>query len=264
MFLTKKRYWPPTGGDAEIMSVPHGLGGGDAFAVELRSVTRHYGQGAGEVRALDGISLTLPPRLFTVVSGPSGSGKSTLLNLLGCLDTPSSGSVVIAGQDTGALSERALTSFRARHVGFVFQDFNLLPVLTAFENIEFPLRLTEPSRARRREMVMAVLDAVGLGDKARRRPSELSGGQQQRVAVARALVKQPALVLADEPTANLDEASSQQLIALMRTLQRQSGTTFVFSSHDPTLIAAADRHVHIRNGRLDPIHADAAIPETTS
>lgn len=264
MILTKKRSFPPAGPQAAMMSYAAGISVGGTFAAELYAVTRRYGQGVGEVRALDGISLNLAPRLFTVVSGPSGSGKSTLLNLLGCLDTPSSGSVVIAGQDTGLLSERALTAFRARHVGFVFQDFNLLPVLTAFENIEFPLRLMEPSRARRRDMVMTMLQAVGLGDKARRRPSELSGGQQQRVAVARALVKQPALVLADEPTANLDEASSQQLITLMRTLQQQSGTTFVFSSHDPTLIAAADRHVHIRNGTLDPDPALAALEETRS
>ena len=219
-------------------------------AAVLKAVSRTYGQGVGGVTALDGVSLSLAPSLFTVISGPSGSGKSTLLNMLGCLDRPTSGQVVIAGQDTSRMSDREQTAFRARHVGFVFQDFNLLPVLTAFENVEFPLRLQVPRRRIRRDMVMAMLDAVGLGDTAPRRPAELSGGQQQRVAVARALVKRPALVLADEPTANLDEQSAIQLIELMRVLQRTSGTTFVFSSHDPRLIASADQHVHIRNGRL--------------
>ncbi len=220
-------------------------------AAVLEAVSRVYGHGVGRVSALDGVSLSLAPTLFTVISGPSGSGKSTLLNMLGCLDCPTAGRVLIAGEDTSRLPDRERTAFRARHVGFVFQDFNLLPVLTAFENVEFPLRLQVPQRRVRHQMVMAMLDAVGLADHARRRPSELSGGQQQRVAVARALVKRPALVLADEPTANLDEASAIQLIELMRTLQRTGGTTFVFSSHDPRLIASADQHVHIRNGRIE-------------
>jgi putative ABC transport system ATP-binding protein len=219
-------------------------------AARLRGVVKEYGSGAAAVPALRGIDLDIEPGSFTVVRGRSGSGKSTLLNLLGCIDTASSGSVSILGEDTAALNDRERTLLRATRIGFVFQSFSLLPVLSALENVEYPLQLCEPHARRRRERARHALASVGLSEHERRRPGELSGGQRQRVAVARALVKQPALVLADEPTANLDSATGADLIALMRRMQRDSGTTFVLSSHDPQLIADADRCVDLADGLL--------------
>jgi putative ABC transport system ATP-binding protein len=184
------------------------------------------------------------------VRGRSGSGKSTLLNLLGCLDVASSGVVEVMGEDTAALNDRERTRLRASQIGFVFQSFNLVPVLTALENVEYPLQLCEPDAKRRRERAREALAAVGLSQEARRRPAEMSGGQRQRVAVARALVKQPALVLADEPTANLDRTTGAELIALMRGMHKHAGTTFIFSSHDPHLVDDADECVDIDDGLL--------------
>jgi putative ABC transport system ATP-binding protein len=219
-------------------------------AVRLRQVAKTYNAGAAEVAAVKGISLEIPFYRFTVVVGPSGSGKTTLLNLIGCIDTPSGGTVEICGQDVGKLRDNLLSDFRARNIGFVFQGFNLIPVLSAFENVEYPLLLVGMTVRERRERTMAMLDAVGLTEHAARRPNALSGGQKQRIAIARALVKEPQLVLADEPTANLDSATGATIIELMRRVQRQSNTTFVFSTHDPQLMSHADTSFAIRDGVL--------------
>nr|WP_245964716.1 ABC transporter ATP-binding protein [Trinickia dinghuensis] len=200
--------------------------------------------------ALQDVSVEIVSSRFTVLSGPSGSGKTTLLNLLGGIDRATSGSVVVAGQALDQLSSNALSDFRARHIGFVFQSFNLIPVLSAYENVEYPLTLLGVSKARRRADVMALLDAVGVAPHAHRKPGELSGGQQQRVAIARALATRPSLVLADEPTANLDSTTGAAILGLMRTMQRERATSFVFSSHDPQLLASADDVVHIRDGNI--------------
>ncbi len=217
--------------------------------VVVTDVTKTYRLGKTTVTALAGVSLAVAAGEFLAVAGPSGSGKTTLLNLIGCLDTPTTGDVVVDGEPVGALSPGRRADLRARKLGRVFQTFNLNPVLTAWENVEYPLLL----QRRHDDVAMrvrAALDAVGLADRARHRPPELSGGQQQRVAIARALVTEPALVLADEPTANLDSRTGGDIVALMRRLNRDHGTTFVFSTHDPRIVAAADRAIEIADGRL--------------
>jgi putative ABC transport system ATP-binding protein len=219
-------------------------------AVRLRQVTKTYEQGEAQVAAVKAISLEIPFHRFTMVVGPSGSGKTTLLNLIGCIDTPTSGTVEICGQDVARLSDNALADFRAQNIGFVFQSFNLVPVLSAYENVEYPLLLVGMSASERRERTMAMLDAVGLADHAKRWPNALSGGQKQRVAIARALVKQPQLVLADEPTANLDTATGAAVIELMHDIQRRYRTTFIFSTHDPQLISHSEEICAIRDGVL--------------
>jgi putative ABC transport system ATP-binding protein len=219
-------------------------------AVRLTNVTKSYRAGRTEVRALRGISLAIPAQRFTMVVGPSGSGKTTLLNLVGCIDVPTSGVVEIAGQPIARLGDNALSDFRARNIGFIFQGFSLIPVLSAYENVEYPLLLTGLSASKRRRATLAMLDAVGLAGQARQRPNELSGGQKQRVAIARALVKHPAIVLADEPTANLDSQTGAAIIALMRKMQTESHTTFIFSTHDAQLISHADEIFAIRDGEL--------------
>ena len=220
------------------------------LAASLHQVTRTYGDGAAAVAAVSNASLDILSNRFTVLSGPSGSGKTTLLNLLGGIDRATSGTVTVAGERIDTMSGNRLADFRAAHVGFVFQSFNLLPVLSAYENVEYPLTLLGVPRARRRERVDALLAAVGMDGKGERRPGQLSGGQQQRVAIARALVTKPALVLADEPTANLDSTTGAAIIALMRKMQREHASSFVFSSHDPQVIASADDVVVIRDGRI--------------
>jgi putative ABC transport system ATP-binding protein len=225
--------------------------------VLLRQVSRTYHLDSVGVPALSDIDLTIRADCFTVISGPSGSGKTTLLNLIGGIDRPDAGEVIVAGQPLRSLGDDALADFRARHLGFVFQNFNLLPVLTAAENIEYPLRLTGASPARRRERVRELLAAVGLGELGDRRSGQLSGGQRQRVAVARALACAPALVLADEPTANLDSATGAAIIALMRRLQREQQVSFVFSSHDPQVLAEADDRVFLRDGRITAVERAA-------
>ncbi len=217
---------------------------------QLQHLSKTYALGQLRVQALTDVSLLLQPACFTVLSGPSGSGKTTLLNLIAGIDRPDQGDVCIAGQSLQQLSDNALTDFRARHIGYIFQNFNLLPVLSAFENVEYPLRLNRTPAAQRRKKVLELLDAVGLADKSQHRPNQLSGGQRQRVAIARALVHQPLLVLADEPTANLDSQTGAQIIQLMRELQRQHKTAFVFSSHDPQVIASADHLVLLKDGHL--------------
>jgi putative ABC transport system ATP-binding protein len=229
-----------------------------AIAVRLTEVTKTYRTGTVEVAALRGISGDIPLGSFSMVVGPSGSGKTTLLNLVGCIDAPSTGTVEVCGQRIGELKDNALADFRARHVGFVFQNFSLVPVLSAYENVEYPLLLIGVPAAKRRERTLAMLAAVGLENQSRQRPNELSGGQKQRVAIARALVKEPTLVLADEPTANLDTETGAAIIDLMHRVQSQFHTTFVFSTHDPHLMSHADETFVIRDGRLVDHKAGAA------
>ena len=216
--------------------------------VVVKDVTKTYRLGTQTVTALADVSLEVQAGEFLAIAGPSGSGKTTLLNLVGCLDTPTSGEIEIDGEAVAALSAGRRADLRARKLGFIFQTFNLIPVLTAWENVEYPLLLTK--RGGNGARVRAALEQVGLGDRARHRPPELSGGQQQRVAIARALVTEPALVLADEPTANLDSRTGHEIVELMRRLNRERQTTFVFSTHDPRIMTVADRVVEIRDGRV--------------
>jgi putative ABC transport system ATP-binding protein len=219
-------------------------------AVSLKNVVKNYRSGRIEVRALRGVSLTIRAEQFTMLVAPSGGGKTTLLNLIGGLDSPTSGTVEIAGRQIAALGDNALSDLRAQNIGFIFQSFSLIPVLSAYENIEYPLLLTGMAAGARRRATLAMLEAVGLSDQKAQRPNQLSGGQKQRVAIARALVKKPAIVLADEPTANLDSETGAGIVALMRRMQGESKTTFIFATHDPHLIAHADRIVAMRDGTL--------------
>jgi putative ABC transport system ATP-binding protein len=219
--------------------------------VSVKDVSKVYTLGKTEVPALRGVSLEVEQGEFLSIAGPSGSGKTTLLNLVGCVDTPSSGTVLVDGQDTGKLTERALTELRLRRIGFIFQSFNLVQVLSVFQNVEFPLLLQGGlTKQERSDRVLALLDAVGIREYARHRPSELSGGQRQRVAVARALVTRPHLVLADEPTANLDSQTGANIIDLMREMNRRDGTTFIFSTHDPKVMGHASAIVRIADGQI--------------
>lgn len=226
--------------------------------VSLKHIGKTYHLDAVDVPALIDIDLEIRPNCFTVISGPSGSGKTTLLNVIGCIDQPNSGEVVVAGEMVQKMSDDALSDFRARHIGFIFQNFNLLPVLTVEENVEYPLLLSKVPAAERKRRVAALLEAVGLADKTRNIPGQLSGGQRQRVAIARALAPSPRLVLADEPTANLDSHTGAAIISLMRDMQREHHVTFVFSSHDPRVMAEADDAVMIRDGRIENIERRGA------
>ncbi len=218
-------------------------------SVQVEAATKDYQLGKTTVPALRGVSLAVESGEFMAVAGPSGSGKSTLLNLIGCLDHPTSGRVVIAGQDVAALDDDALSDLRARTLGFIFQTFNLIPVLSALENVEFPLLLRGGPHGGR-ERARRALDEVGLAGFERHRPDELSGGQRQRVAVARALVTDPVIVLADEPTANLDSATGESLLELMLEINRRDKTTFIFSTHDPRVMERAQRVVRLVDGKL--------------
>ncbi|HET9594568.1 MAG TPA: ABC transporter ATP-binding protein [Anaeromyxobacteraceae bacterium] len=219
--------------------------------VSVVDVSRTYLLGKTEVHALRGVSLDIHRGEFLSIAGPSGSGKTTLLNLVGCVDTPTAGRVLVDGRDTRELSERALTDLRLHRIGFIFQTFNLVQVLSVYQNVEFPLLLQGGLGRREREArVLGLLEAVGLASHARHRPSELSGGQRQRVAVARALVTRPPLVLADEPTANLDSQTGENIIDLMKEMNARDGTTFVFSTHDPKVMAHATAVVRIADGRV--------------
>ena len=219
--------------------------------VSLENVSKDYMLGKTVVPALRDVTLAVDRGEFLSIAGPSGSGKTTLLNLLGCVDTPTAGRVVVGGEDTSKLGERALTELRLRTLGFIFQSFNLVSVLSVFQNVEFPLLLQGGlSKKERAARVLGLLEAVGISDYARHRPNELSGGQRQRVAIARALVTRPAIVLADEPTANLDSATGENIIDLMKEMNRKDGTTFIFSTHDPTVMAHASAIVRIADGRL--------------
>ena len=218
--------------------------------VRLDHVAKTYQAGAVTVPAVRDISAEIPAHRFSMIVGPSGSGKTTLLNLIGCIDTPTSGRVEVCGEDIGRLRDNVLADFRARNIGFIFQNFSLVPVLSAYENVEYPLLLVGMKPAERRKRTMAMLEAVGLAAQARQRPNELSGGQKQRVAIARALVKQPAVVLADEPTANLDTATGAAIIALMHARQAEQRTSFIFSTHDPQLMSHSEATFAIRDGVL--------------
>ena len=219
--------------------------------IEARGISRIYKTGSIEVAALRDVSATIDEREFVAFVGPSGSGKSTLLNLVGCLDHPSSGTLTVLGTQVASLDRARAAAFRGEHLGFVFQEFNLVPVLSAYENVEYPLLMVRTWPAeKRRAQVMKLLDAVGMADQAGKRPDQLSGGQKQRVAVARALVSEPKLVLADEPTANLDHDSAHKVLTLMKRMRDEFGTTFVFSTHDPKIMAAAERMLVLEDGRL--------------
>ena len=218
--------------------------------VSVRGLSRDYEQGVHTVRALRAVDLDIEPGEFTAVMGPSGSGKSTLLNLIGGLDEPTAGSVAIEGANLAAMTPAARSDLRRDRLGFIFQAYNLIPVLTAAENAEFVLQLQGQSPADRRARAVEMLAAVGLAGMEGRRPHELSGGQQQRVAVARAIASDPALVLADEPTANLDSTTSDELIATMKQLNQEMGVTFVFATHDPKVMEAARRVVRLVDGEI--------------
>jgi len=216
---------------------------------ELVDVTKEYPMGELKVVALAGVSVGVDAGEFTVFAGPSGSGKSTALNLIGCLDRPSSGKVLLDGKDVATLSDEALGAVRARRIGFIFQSFNLIPVLTAAENVDLALRLAGDTENRAARVEKALVD-VGLKDYLHRRPSQLSGGQQQRVAIARALVKKPAIIIADEPTANLDSTNGEAILELMREMNERDGVTFLFSTHDPMVMSRARRVVKLKDGHV--------------
>jgi putative ABC transport system ATP-binding protein len=218
--------------------------------LEAREVTKVYETRGVETVALRNVDLSIESGEFTALAGPSGSGKTTLLNLFGGLDAPTEGVVVLDGDDLGSLSSSQLAEERLQKLGFVFQAYNLIPVFSARENVEFVMELQGVSPSERRRRAMAILEEVGLGDLAEKRPLEMSGGQQQRVAVARAIVSQPRVVLADEPTANLDSKTAGTLLDLMEQLNRQHGVTFVFSTHDPMVIEKARRTVRLRDGAV--------------
>ncbi|MCY3932951.1 MAG: ABC transporter ATP-binding protein [Acidobacteria bacterium] len=223
---------------------------GDGPVIALQDVTKVYRQGSVDIHALRGLSMEVEPGEFTAVCGPSGSGKTTMLNLIGALDAATSGSIVLEGQELGSLNKKELSELRRDRIGFVFQAYNLMPVLTAYENAEMVLWVQGVDAATRRERVMGLLEQVGLKGLEDRRPSELSGGQQQRVAIARAIASNPAVVLADEPTANVDSETAETLLGLMEELNREQGVTFLFSTHDPQVMERARRVVRLVDGNI--------------
>jgi putative ABC transport system ATP-binding protein len=219
--------------------------------VELKGVRKHYMLGQTKVEALRGVDLSIERGEFLAIAGPSGAGKSTMLNMFGCIDLPTEGSVTIDGTEVATLGERELTRYRREKIGFIFQSFNLIPVLNVRENIEFPLLLRrELSKKEREALVDRFIEEVGLQDRVRNKPYELSGGQRQRVAIARALVTRPAIVLADEPTANLDSETGLRIVELMRRINEEDRTTFIFSTHDAHIMREARRVVRILDGRV--------------
>ncbi|NIJ40677.1 putative ABC transport system ATP-binding protein [Parvibaculum indicum] len=218
--------------------------------VDCKGITKHYRQGSIDVPALRGVDLAIEQGDFASLAGPSGSGKTTLLNIVGGLDRPTDGTISIDGQDLTALDNEDLADLRLRKIGFVFQAYNLIPVLSAVENVEFTLQLMDVPAAERRERAKEMLQQVGLESMENRRPSRLSGGQQQRVAVARALASRPSIVLADEPTANLDTQTAEDLIALMSRLNERYGVTFLMATHDDRVISRTRRHIVIADGRV--------------
>ncbi len=219
--------------------------------VELDQVSKTYRQGQMEVPAVSGLSLILRQGEFAALYGPSGSGKTTVLNLIGALDEPNSGWVILEGRDLAGLSRTELSRLRRDRIGFVFQAYNLVPVLTAYENAEFVLALQGVGKAERQRRTLAILEEVGLAGLGDRRPDELSGGQQQRVAIARAIVPEPAIVLADEPTANVDSATAAGLLEIMERLNREKGITFLFSTHDQRVMDRARRLIRLKDGHID-------------
>ena len=218
--------------------------------VTIRNLSKVYAQGEIQVTALDNISLNIAIGEFLTLMGPSGSGKSTLLHIIAGVDRPTSGECLVQGVDVTKLNESQLADWRNQNVGFVFQTFNLIPVLTAFENVELPLLLTQLGRAQRRKQVEAALELVGLADRMHHLPKQLSGGQEQRVAIARALVTDPKLVVADEPTGNLDSHSAQEVLGILQSLSRQAGKTVIMVTHDPKAAAFGSRSIHLEKGEL--------------
>jgi len=218
--------------------------------VSMQKVVRNYYLGKTVVNALGGIDLEVEKGEFICIAGPSGSGKTTLLNLIGCLDKPTSGKVFLDGDDVERLNDNKLSRLRAERIGFIFQSFNLIPVLSAFENIEYPLLLKGVPRGSRKEKVLAMLEEVELADFTRHRPNQLSGGQRQRVAIARALVTDPEMVLADEPTANLDSKTGEAIVDLMRKINQEMKSTFIFSTHDSMVMKHAHRMIRLQDGRI--------------
>lgn len=217
--------------------------------VTARNLQKTYDAGEIPVDAIRGVNFTIEPASFVSFVGPSGSGKSTLLNMIGCLDPPTGGTLTVAGQDVSLLNAKQAAKFRGKHIGFIFQDFNLIPVLTVFENIEYPLQMVQNWPVKeRRERVEKLLAAVGMQDQAYKYPNQISGGQKQRVAVARALVTQAELVLADEPTANLDRDTALRIITLMKEMRDEFGTTFIFSTHDPKIVRNAETVFSVEDG----------------
>lgn len=219
--------------------------------VTARNLTKTYRAGDVEIHAIRGVDFAIAPASFVSFVGPSGSGKSTLLNMIGCLDPPTSGSLAVAGTDVTTLSRKEGARFRGEHIGFVFQDFNLMPILTVYENIEYPLLMVQNwPPAERKKRISQVLAAVGMADQAKKYPRQISGGQKQRVAVARALVTNPKLVLADEPTANLDRETAERIITLMKRMRDEFATTFIFSTHDPKIVKNAETVFILEDGTL--------------
>ena len=222
--------------------------------VQAENVTKSYQVGEVVVRALRGVTFSIEAGSFVSFVGASGSGKTTLLNLIGCLDQPTDGKLTVLGTDVSMLGRKESARFRGQNIGFIFQDFNLIPVLSVYENVEYPLIMVQswPER-RRRDRIMELLAAVGMADQAQKRPDQISGGQKQRVAVARALAPETKLVLADEPTANLDSETAHRVIDLMRRLKTELGVTFAFSTHDPKIMAEAEIIFHLEDGKVKDV-----------
>jgi putative ABC transport system ATP-binding protein len=219
--------------------------------INAKGIFKTYKTGEIEVKAIRGVDFDIEPASFVSFVGPSGSGKTTLLNMIGCLDSPTDGTLTVADTDVSTLDRNSSAQFRGENIGFIFQDFNLIPVLTVFENVEYPLMMVQNRPApERKKRVMAILDSVSIADLKDKFPDQLSGGQKQRVAVARALVTEPKLVLADEPTANLDHATAMSVLDLMKEMRDSSGTTFIFSTHDPKVMAEAEVTFTLEDGIL--------------
>ena len=234
--------------------------GDNGQLIRLTGVTKTYPMGEGHIVALDDVSLALSSGEFSGLVGPSGSGKTTLLNIVGSLDEPTSGRAVVLGEDIAKLDEKRAAQLRNLHIGFIFQTFNLLPVYSVYENVEFPLLLLRQPAEERKKAVMEALERVGLADRAASRPHQLSGGQCQRVAIARAIVKSPQIVLADEPTANLDAENSHNVIRIMEDLNRELGTTFLFSTHDEKVVGYLRRTITLADGRVASDETRSAEP----
>jgi putative ABC transport system ATP-binding protein len=230
-----------------------------SYAVQVENVSRVYRRDEFEVRALDNVSVRIPTGRFVAIMGPSGSGKTTLLNLIAGIDHPTSGRVAVGGEEITGMKERALAEWRARHIGLVFQFYNLIPVLTAFENVELPLLLTHLKKAQRRDHVEAALRVVGLADRMEHYPRQLSGGQEQRVAIARAIVTDPTIIMADEPTGDLDATSAEDILALLRELNRRFSKTIVMVTHDPRAERHVDEVYRLDKGVLIGVEAGKAV-----
>jgi len=224
--------------------------------VEVENVHKVYSLGKTELEALNGVSFTIERGDFMSIVGPSGCGKTTLLNIIGCIDKPTSGKVLFEGNDVATYSDNQEADTRLSRMGFVFQSFNLIPVLSVSENVEFPLILRGVEKKKRRERVKELVDAVGLSRYSAHKPDELSGGQRQRVAIARALVNEPELVIADEPTANLDSETGAMIVDLMGTLNQEQGVSFVFSTHNPEIMKYAHRIIHLKDGLIDRVEGE--------